>query len=128
MPSDHTNVNKDSFKSDIEKDHSYSKSVSSKGNCGLPIEQQYADDVSWETNIKTVKVSVKSNAPTVLKRKNLIVNEDKTGDYCTQRTGDQSWEKCRFLGSLLGNKEDINRRKHMESQKRINHIIMDIHN
>ena len=63
---DHTYVNKDSFKSDIEKDHSYSKSITSKGNCGFLIEQQYADDASWATNIKTVKESVKSNAPSEL--------------------------------------------------------------
>ena len=110
---DHTYVNKDSFKSDIEKDHSYSKSITSKGNCGFLIEQQYADDASWATNIKTVKESVKSNARSELKRKNLLVNEDKTEDYCIQRNGDQSWKKCRFLGSLLGNKEDNNRRKQL---------------
>ena len=56
---------------------------------------------------------MKSNAPSELKRKNLLVNEDKTGDYCIQKTGDQSWKKCRLLGSLLGNKEDINRRKQL---------------
>ena len=44
---DHTDVNKDSFKSDIEKDHSYSKSILSKGNYGFLIEQQYADDATW---------------------------------------------------------------------------------
>ena len=53
-------MNKDSFKSDIEKDHSYAKSITSKGNCGFLIEQQYADDASWATNIKTVNESVKS--------------------------------------------------------------------
>ena len=63
--------------------------------------------------IKTVKESVKSNAPSELKRKNLLVNEDKTEDCCIQRTGDQSWKKCRFLGSLLGNKEDVNRRNNL---------------
>ena len=89
-------MNKDSFKSDIEKDHSYSKSITSKGNCGFLIEQQYADDASLVTNIKTVKESVKSDAPSELKRKNLIVTEE-----------------CRFLRSLLGNKEDINRRKQL---------------
>ena len=52
---DHTYVNKDSFKSDIEKDHSYSKSITSKGNCGFLIEQQYADDASWATNIRLSK-------------------------------------------------------------------------
>ena len=56
-------MNKDSFKSDIEKDHSYAKSITSKGNCGFLIEQQYADDASWVTNIKTVNESVKSNVP-----------------------------------------------------------------
>ena len=95
---DHTYVNKDSFKSNIEKDHSYSKSITS--NCGFLVEQQYADDASWATNIKTVKESVKSNAPSELKRKNLLVNEDKTEDYCIQRTGDQSWKTCRFFWSL----------------------------
>ena len=58
---------------------------------------------------------MKSNAPSELKRKNLLVNEDKSEDYCIQRNGDQSWKKkkCRFLGSLLGNKEDnILRKRH----------------
>ena len=85
-------MNKDSFKSDIEKDHSYSKSTTSEVNCGFLIEQQYADDSSWATNIKIVNESVKSNAPSELKKKNLIVNDDKTEDYCIQRTGDQSWK------------------------------------
>ena len=110
---DHTNVNKDSFTSDNEKDHSYTKSITPKGNCGFLTEQQCADDASWATNIKTVKESVKKTAPSELKCKNLIVKEDKTEDYCIQRTGDQSWTKYRFLGSLLGNKEDINRRKQL---------------
>ena len=52
---DNTYVNEDSFKSDIEKDHSYSKSIMSKGNCGFLIEQQYAENASWATNIKTSK-------------------------------------------------------------------------
>ena len=52
---DHTYVNKDSFKSDIEKDYSYSKNITSKGNCGFLIEQQYADDASWATIIKLSK-------------------------------------------------------------------------
>ena len=69
-----TYVNRDSSKSDIEKDHSYSKSITPKGNCGFLIEQQYADDASWVINIETVKESVKSNAPSELKRKNLLVN------------------------------------------------------
>ena len=40
-----------------------------------------ADDASWATNIENVKESMKSNAPSELKRKSLLVNEDKTEDY-----------------------------------------------
>ena len=89
-----------------------SKSITSNGSCGFLIEQ-YADDAIWATNIKSVKEFGKSNALSKLKRKNHIVNEDKTGDYCIQRNGDQSCKKCRFLGSLSGHNEDINRRKQL---------------
>ena len=54
---------------------------------------------------------MKISAPSELKRKNLVVNEDKTDDYCIHRTGDQSWKKLGLLGSLLGNQKDINGRK-----------------
>ena len=49
----------------------------------------------------------------MLKARNLLVNEDKTEEYTVSREGDTEWKKCRFLGSLLGNEEDIKRRKQL---------------
>ena len=43
----------------------------------------------------------------------MIVNEDKTEEYTISRTTDTEWKKCKYLGSLLGNKEDITRRKQL---------------
>ena len=106
------------IKSEIEIDHSYCKqpkldSKSKKGQGKFCFEQQYADDTSWVTNVESTKISIKEIAAKELKDKNLIVNEDKTEDYCIKRNGNENWKKCKFLGSLLGNSEDIARRKQL---------------
>ena len=49
----------------------------------------------------------------MLRNKNLLVNEDKTEEFTVSREGDTEWKKCKFLGSLLGNEEDIKRRKQL---------------
>ena len=46
-----------------------------------------------------------------LKPRNLIINESKTEECIIVRGGDGKWRKCKLLGSLLGTKEDIARRK-----------------
>ena len=74
------------------------------------IEQQNADDTSWATTNKEIIDEIKQRVPKILTNKNLIVNEDKTEEYVISRTSNLEWKKCRYLGSLLGNKEDINGR------------------
>ena len=43
--------------------------------------------------------------------RNLTVNETKTEEYTIARQGDESWKKCKLLGSLLSTSHDITRRK-----------------
>ena len=68
---------------------------------------------SWATTSKDTIEEIKQIVPRILTNKNLIVNEDKTEEYSISRTSDPDWKKCRYLGSLLVNKEDINRRKQL---------------
>ena len=100
---------------DLNHDHNYSKSSKKvtvpKGQRGFSIDQQYADDISWATTNKSVKDSIKKETPKVLKKKNLIANEEKTEDYEIYRNSSNEWKKCKLVGTLLGNEEDIKRRR-----------------
>ena len=51
-------MNIDSYKIEIEKNHPYSKSNTSKVNCGFLNEQKYNDDASRAIDIKAIKESV----------------------------------------------------------------------
>ena len=42
---------------------------------------------------------------------NLLVNPEKKEEYSINRTSNQDWKNCKYLGSLLGDDEDIKRRK-----------------
>ena len=102
---------------DVKHDHSYSKASKNvkipKGQRGYTIDQQYADDISWATTSEIVKESVKTETPKILTKKNLIANEDKTEDYEIFRNSSNEWKKCKLVGTLLGNEEDIKRRKQL---------------
>ena len=102
---------------DIRHDHNYTKAdkkrITPKVQKTFTIDQQYADDTSWATTSKDTIEEIKQIVPKTLTNKNLIVNEDKTEEYSISRTSDPDWKKCRYLGSLQGNKEDINRRKQL---------------
>ena len=87
-------------------DHMYSKL-----NSLLMIDQQYADDVSWITNNTVIKENLKKEVPTILKDKNLKVNEGKTEEYQIGKGESDDWKKCKYLGSLLDTEKDIKRRK-----------------
>ena len=47
----------------------------------------------------------------MLEEYNLIINQDKTEMYKISRKSDEELKKCKYLGSMLGTEEDINRRK-----------------
>ena len=102
---------------DIRHDHNYTKAdkhrVTPKVQKAFTIDQQYADDTSWVTTNKTIITEIKQTIPTILTNKNLIVNQDKTEEYTISRNSDTDWRQCRYLGSLLGNSEDIAKRKQL---------------
>ena len=79
----------------------------------LEIQLQYADDcgyaiVTESDHLKNDKVN---NIPPKLKKRNLSCNETKNEDYHITRHGETSWEKCKYLGTLLSTEQDIKRRK-----------------
>ena len=106
---------------DLLHDHPYHKAVEKdrkkvpKGQSDFCIDQQYADDASWATTKETSKEEIKTKAPQKLKENNLLVNEDKTEEFEVTRKGNTDWKNCKLLGSLLGNTEDIKRRKQLAS-------------
>ena len=105
---------------DAKHDHPYARAIGGKeripkGQKKFCIAQQYADDISWATTEEHIKNNIKNVVPGELRKKNLLVNEDKTEEYTVTRNGNTEWRKCRFLGSLLGNQEDISRRKQLAS-------------
>ena len=57
--------------------------------------------------------NIKKEVPQILREQNLLVNDDKTEDYVIHRKSDSEWKKCKLVGTLLGNDEDINRRKQL---------------
>ena len=102
---------------DLKHDHNYTKdhkkTITQKKQKSYILEQQYADDISWITTSSKATEEIKQTIPQILTERNLIVNADKTEEYEISRTSDQEWKNCRYLGSLLGIKEDINRRKQL---------------
>ena len=41
----------------------------------------------------------------------LIINEEKTEVFTIKRNGEETWKKCKLLGTLLDTEEDVKRRK-----------------
>lgn len=88
-----------------EQDHNYTRERN------FIYSQQYADDISWITNIENRKESLKNEVPPILKEFNLQVNDSKTEEYKIKRNENEDWKTCKYLGSLLDTGKDINRRK-----------------
>jgi hypothetical protein len=81
----------------------------------LNIDTQYADDCGHAiiSEDKFLVNYLKAIIPPILKKHNLLCNEAKNEEHTVNRatriTG--SWRKCKYLGSLLDTKCDIQRRK-----------------
>ena len=83
---------------------------------GLPLELVYADDADFVSTSKSWLADVEATASTVLPQWSLIMNRDKTEYTDIFRSADridEEWRTTRKLGSLLGNEEDIMRRKQL---------------
>ena len=82
----------------------------------LPNEMEYADDCDFVTENEKTKETTYEKAKEILTQHNLIVNDDKTEKTIVKRenkTDREEWRKVKKLGSLLGDKEDIQRRKQL---------------
>ena len=78
----------------------------------LSMELLYADDISKISNDISEIERTHDKYPEILEKRGLQINEDKTEKYTISRTNtDQTWKKCKLLGTLLDTTEDIKRRK-----------------
>ncbi|XP_071841678.1 uncharacterized protein [Apostichopus japonicus] len=74
------------------------------------LDQQYADDISWASTGQHILQDIEKRVSDKLAVRNLKINCTKTEKFTITRTGNDSWKKCKYVGSLLGTEEDINRR------------------
>ena len=81
----------------------------------LPDKLMYADDCDFLTEIEEEKEKHVRIAKEVLARHNLIINEGKTEQVTIKRgkVQEEKWRNVIKLGSKLGDKEDIKRRKEL---------------
>ena len=81
----------------------------------LTIDTQYADDCGHAivSDNKVLVNYIKAATPAILKMKNSYCNEAKNEEHTINRANrnNGSWRTCKYLGSLLDTKCDIQRRK-----------------
>ena len=81
----------------------------------LNIDTQYADDCGHAiiSDNKILVNYIKATTPSILKMKNLYCNESKNEEHTINHANrhNGSWRKCKYLGTLLDTKCDIQRRK-----------------
>ena len=83
----------------------------------LPEEIIYADDCDFVTQSELRKIKLNEIVSNILKEDNLIVNNEKTEHTVIKRIeknkNAELWRHTKKLGSLLGDSEDIARRKQL---------------
>jgi exonuclease III len=95
---------------DIHIEHNYSRQPQTR----LPSEMIYADDTDYPTIEDETKRKRLDATYRTLPERNLKVNEDKTEHTRISRgANEKSWRSVKKLGSLLGDREDIARRKQL---------------
>ena len=87
-----------------------------KMESSIPKEIMYVGDCDFITEIKKDKEKIYEKAKEIMTSKNLLVNEEKT-EYTTVKRGskeeEREWRNVIKLGSKLGDREDIQRRKEL---------------
>ena len=84
----------------------------------IPSEILYADDCDFITEIEKMTKQIYEIAKTILKEHNLLVNDDKTENTIVKRGSkedEREWRNTIKLGSKLGDREDIKRRKELSN-------------
>ena len=81
----------------------------------FPNEAVYADDVDLISSSREYIQSLQSKAPAILKEWNLKVNESKLELTKLERSdkNKESWRTTKKLGTLLGDQEELTRRKQL---------------
>ena len=92
-------------------EHSYCKIEKSS----LPEEEVYADDTDFISNNIEKKELIMKAVEKVFPERNLKINQDKTEQTEMERgnRNTESWRNIKKVGSLLGDSEDIIRRKQL---------------
>ena len=68
---------------------------------------EYADDMSHiSSDMRNIEYA-KKTLPSKLSSWDLIMNEEKTEEFTIKRNGEETWKKCKLLGTLLDNEEDV---------------------
>ena len=97
-----------------------------KKHSSLPKEMIYADDCDFLSEEEKEKENINSKISLILKENNLLINEEKTEHTILKRgeSNTERWRKVKKLGTLLGDREDIARRKQMSyiAQKDLNKL------
>ena len=96
----------------------------------LPDEMIYADDADFITEDERVKQFINNKSPDILLQHNLLVNTEKTENTTLERhpgkegAKKEEWRKVKKLGSLLGDREDMARRKQLSTTSLRKHDSM----
>ena len=87
-------------------------------NSNIPRRMEYADDCDFITELEKEKVKTYDNARNILEKNNLMMNEDKT-EHTTIKRGtkeeEAEWRNIIKLGSKIGDRQDIERRKELSN-------------
>ena len=96
-----------------------------KDKHNVEVDPKYADDITFVQTDESKMNQIERVVPEMLEQNNLFVNTTKTEKYEISRISDNSWKKCKLLGSLLDTKEDIKRRKGLaiDSMKTLENIF-----
>ena len=92
----------------------------------VEIDPKYADDISFLRSEESKINQVERIIPAMLEESGLYVNKTKTEKYhISRQSPDESWRKCKYLGSLLDTNEDIKRRegRAIDSYKTLSRIF-----
>ena len=88
-------------------DHNYCIKQDKNTITDYIIDQQYVDDIGIISNTKNIINKAMKNMATILKERYLTINETKTIQHTINRTQQNDWKKCKYLGTLLDNETDI---------------------
>ena len=90
----------------ITNDHQYAY-IKEKINLNM----EYADDMSHiSSDMRNIEYAKKTPS-SELSLWDLIMNEEKTKKFTIKRNGEETWKKCKLLGTLLDTQDDVKRRK-----------------